>query len=163
MLNEKNLQKYKKTRKEFELLKLTRAFKKWRKLQRLRQGDRCFYEPLKDKIKWARDCKGSLIGLGPYHVDHIKAIWHKGTNDYENLVLACSNCNQNKRAKIITIKWLNICGAVFNIEIIKFNKKNRLKEQIAQSKKKDWQPRTGDVNWGGRYSESSFLPLCTNE
>ena len=42
-------------------------------------------------------CCISLHGAG--HVDHVTSLAKGGTNDFKNLVLACSQCNREKHAK----------------------------------------------------------------
>ena len=38
-------------------------------------------------------------GIAPFEVDHIIPVSRGGTNDYENLTLACRWCNRSKGAK----------------------------------------------------------------
>ena len=42
-------------------------------------------------------CCISLHGAG--HVDHVTSVAKGGTNEFKNLVLACSQCNREKHAK----------------------------------------------------------------
>lgn len=72
-------------RQKFEELRLTPEFKLWKEEQYKCQDKKC---------AWCR----KPIQLNSYytHIDHIKPLYHDGTNDYYNLVLACSYCNRRK-------------------------------------------------------------------
>jgi hypothetical protein len=38
--------------------------------------------------------------FAPFHVEHIRALKHKGTDDLDNLALACHSCNLHKGANL---------------------------------------------------------------
>ena len=42
---------------------------------------------------------------GPFHIDHIEPVAHGGSNDPENLTVACAPCNLSKGAKRLG-EWL---------------------------------------------------------
>ena len=57
-----------------------------RQLVRTRAGNCCEYCGLtQDMLPWAR-----------FHVEHIRARQHRGSDDPENLALACHHCNSFK-------------------------------------------------------------------
>ncbi len=80
-----HIARWQKARNEFEELRLTPEFKLWKEEQYKCQDKKC---------AWCR----KPIQLNSYytHIDHIKPLYHGGTNDYYNLVLACSSCNRRK-------------------------------------------------------------------
>lgn len=43
--------------------------------------------------------------FGPFHVDHIWPVSLGGTDDLDNLVLACRRCNLEKSNKILLWDW----------------------------------------------------------
>jgi hypothetical protein len=71
-------------RKEFERLKRTPEFRKWRKRQLQIQKYRCAY------------CKMLLGKSIVVHIDHVQPLYCEGKNDFSNLVLACRRCNLRK-------------------------------------------------------------------
>lgn len=76
---------WRQARADFEELRLTPEFKIWREEQ---------YRCQEKKCAW---CKKSIQCYSQYtHVDHIKPLFHGGTNNYWNLVLSCSYCNRRK-------------------------------------------------------------------
>lgn len=69
-------------RKDFERMKETKFFKDWKKAQYEAQDHKCAY------------CKCYVDIHSPNtQVDHVKPLRHYGTNEYDNLVLACKTCN----------------------------------------------------------------------
>lgn len=73
------------TRDEFEELRMTPEFRVWREEQYRCQDKKCAW------------CKKPIQCYSQYtHVDHIKPLFHGGTNNYWNLVLSCSYCNRRK-------------------------------------------------------------------
>lgn len=73
---------------EYEQLRTTSSFKRWRARQYKRQFGFCAY---------------GLHRLGRgYHCDHLRAIGVGGSNSYFNLILACSRCNLFKSDKVLT-------------------------------------------------------------
>lgn len=70
-------------------LSRTAAFKRWRKRQWLRQFSLCVY----------------CLRPTPYddtHVDHCRAVAVGGSNSKLNLLIACSTCNLEKSAQVLT-------------------------------------------------------------
>ncbi len=59
---------------------------------RARAGDCCEYCRLAQSSSFAR-----------FHVDHIIALKHDGTDDDENLCLACSDCNAHKGENVAAL------------------------------------------------------------
>lgn len=59
---------------------------------RKRAGDCCEYCRLAQSSSFAR-----------FHVDHIIALKHDGTDDDENLCLACSDCNAHKGENVAAL------------------------------------------------------------
>lgn len=57
-----------------------------RRLIRNRAGDRCEYCRLPQR----------LAGLASFHVEHVRARQHGGTDDPDNLCWSCHRCNLNK-------------------------------------------------------------------
>jgi HNH endonuclease len=57
-----------------------------RRFVRDRAAARCEYCRLPDEVS----------GLLPFHVEHVRAIQHRGTDDLNNLCYACSRCNRFK-------------------------------------------------------------------
>ena len=57
-----------------------------RQQARERAGGRCEYCRLPDRIELA----------GPFHLEHVIARQHRGTDDLSNLAWACSRCNRHK-------------------------------------------------------------------
>lgn len=82
---QRDIQGWRVRRQKFEELRLTPEFKLWKEEQYKCQDKKC---------AWCQ----KPIQLNSYytHVDHIKPLYHGGTNDYYNLVLACSYCNRRK-------------------------------------------------------------------
>lgn len=60
---------------------------------RQRAGARCEYCRLPDHIELT----------GPFHVEHIIARQHHGTNDLSNLAWACSRCNRHKGTNLSAV------------------------------------------------------------
>jgi hypothetical protein len=57
-----------------------------RQLVRKRAGNRCEYCRLPQAaLPWAR-----------FHIEHVRARQHRGTDDADNLALACNRCNAHK-------------------------------------------------------------------
>ena len=69
--------------------------KKDRRFVIFRAGNRCEYCRVLDY----------LVGL-EYHIEHIFALQHGGTNALANLAYSCSNCNWKKGPNISTILFL---------------------------------------------------------
>ncbi len=86
--NKARYERWWRLRYEFEELKKSERFKKWKREQWICQKKRCAW------------CK-RLIGLNtPYtHVDHVVPLFYGGTNATNNLVLTCSRCNKTKGFK----------------------------------------------------------------
>ena len=80
--------RWQKLRHEFDELKETDQFKRWKNEQYLCQDKRCAW------------CK-KPIGLHTQytHVDHIVPLFYGGDNSASNLVLSCSDCNKAKGYK----------------------------------------------------------------
>lgn len=74
-----------KRRSEFENLKRTKAFKKWRKEQYSVQTGKCAYCRIPLHYK-------DIVT----HVDHIQPLRFDGTNAFTNLLLSCRRCNTKK-------------------------------------------------------------------
>ncbi len=94
-VNDKPVKRYdgyrgwKRKRIEFEKLKREKTFWAWKKEQ---------YQCQNAKCAW---CKKHIYLKSPFtEVDHVKPLIYDGTNDFKNLVLACSDCNQHKGGKI---------------------------------------------------------------
>ncbi len=69
-------------RREFEEMKQTEFFKRWRKAQYECQGGKCAY------------CLKCIeLYSSNTQVDHVRPLCKCGTNEYSNLVLACRSCN----------------------------------------------------------------------
>lgn len=60
---------------------------------RERAGGRCEYCRLPDGIELA----------GPFHVEHIIARQHRGTDEPSNLAWACSRCNRHKGTNLSAV------------------------------------------------------------
>jgi len=73
---------------EFNSWKKTEGYKKWVIRQFLKQGGTCFY------------CDIPLRGI-KQNVEHIVPRSKGGTNAKSNLVLACWQCNEKKRANLV--------------------------------------------------------------
>ena len=72
-----------KKRQQFEEMKQTEFFKRWRRAQ--------YYECQNGKCAY---CQKHIDLYSPNtQVDHIKPLCKYGTNEYDNLVLACRSCN----------------------------------------------------------------------
>lgn len=59
---------------------------------RVRAGNCCEYCRLPESASFAR-----------FHIDHIKALKHGGTNDTDNLCLACPKCNAYKGTNVAAL------------------------------------------------------------
>lgn len=69
-------------REQFEEMKQTDFFKKWKKAQYACQDGKCAY------------CENHIDLHSPNtQVDHVRPLCKYGTNEYDNLVLACKECN----------------------------------------------------------------------
>lgn len=80
-----HIRDWRKVRDEFDELRLTPEFRIWREEQYKCQDKKCAW------------CKKPIQCYSQYtHVDHIKPLFHGGTNSYWNLVLSCSYCNRRK-------------------------------------------------------------------
>lgn len=64
-----------------------------RQFVRQRANNRCEYCRLKQEV-------GAVFR---FHVEHIRSRQHGGTNDHENLALACPNCNWAKGPNLTAI------------------------------------------------------------
>ena len=64
-----------------------------RRLVRQRAGDRCEYCGLRQ----------SAAPLAIFHIEHVIATQHGGTDEFENLALACYHCNLHKGPNIAGI------------------------------------------------------------
>lgn len=81
-------EKWKEKRIEFEKLKETPLFYKWKREQYKCQYNRCAW------------CKKYLFSDNvEIHVDHVEPLIYEGTNDFNNLVLTCADCNYHKGTK----------------------------------------------------------------
>lgn len=60
---------------------------------RERAGGRCEYCRLPESIELT----------GPFHVEHIIARQHRGTDDLSNLAWACSRCNRHKGTNLSAV------------------------------------------------------------
>ena len=91
----------KEKRQEFEQMKQTDFFKKWKKAQYRCQDGKCAY------------CQSRIDLYSVYtQVDHIKPLCKYGTNEYNNLVLACKECNYYcKKGNYI---WRDAKGKIHN-------------------------------------------------
>lgn len=50
-------------------------------------------------------CEKDLSKNGRYVVDHIMPLGRGGTNDLDNLTVACVGCNSSKRDRILHSEW----------------------------------------------------------
>lgn len=76
---------WKEKRNSYAELRQTDNFKKWKLEQYSCQNGRCAW------------CKRPISLHSQYtHVDHINPLYKGGTNNADNLVLACSYCNKRK-------------------------------------------------------------------
>lgn len=57
---------------------------------RVIQGDKCFY------------CDGQLLYDKSTHIEHLTPVSRGGDNHWQNLVLSCQSCNNQKRANTLT-------------------------------------------------------------
>lgn len=73
-------------RRELAAITRTEQFKKWTIWAFMSQKKRCFY----------CDNRVYLSDRKSYHIEHRIPVYWGGTNDYENLVLACPSCNLTK-------------------------------------------------------------------
>ena len=64
-----------------------------RRQVRERAAERCEYCRLPDRIELT----------GPFHVEHIVARQHRGTDDLSNLAWACSRCNRHKGTNLSAV------------------------------------------------------------
>ena len=64
-----------------------------RRQVRGRAAERCEYCRLPDRIELT----------GPFHVEHIVARQHRGTDDLSNLAWACSRCNRHKGTNLSAV------------------------------------------------------------
>ena len=64
-----------------------------RRQVRGRAAQRCEYCRLPDRIELT----------GPFHVEHIVARQHRGTDDLSNLAWACSRCNRHKGTNLSAV------------------------------------------------------------
>ena len=60
---------------------------------RERAGGRCEYCRLPDRIELT----------GPFHIEHVVARQHRGTDDLSNLAWACSRCNRHKGTNLSAV------------------------------------------------------------
>ena len=60
---------------------------------RQRAGGRCEYCRLPESIELT----------GPFHVEHVVARQHRGTDDLSNLAWACSRCNRHKGTNLSAV------------------------------------------------------------
>ena len=60
---------------------------------RERAGGRCEYCGLPDRVELT----------GPFHLEHIVARQHHGTDDFSNLAWACSRCNRHKGTNLSAV------------------------------------------------------------
>ena len=60
---------------------------------RERAAGRCEYCLLPDRIELT----------GPFHVEHIIALQHRGTDELSNLAWACSRCNRHKGTNLSAV------------------------------------------------------------
>jgi 5-methylcytosine-specific restriction endonuclease McrA len=49
-------------------------------------------------------CSGQLLYNDPWHIDHIVPLAKGGSNEEDNLTLACARCNAKKRDKLVAVK-----------------------------------------------------------
>lgn len=77
-------------RREFEKLKTTKQFKKWKREQLYIQRYRCAW------------CMGKIVKGEVTHTDHCLPLYYGGTNSYDNLVVSHAKCNIEK--------WIRIDG-----------------------------------------------------
>ncbi|MBR3138555.1 HNH endonuclease [Candidatus Saccharibacteria bacterium] len=83
-----NFEGWKALRDEFEELKKTDLFRKWKEEEYICQDKKCAW------------CKRYInIHLPCTHTDHIKPLITNGDNSLSNLVLTCSRCNRIKGTK----------------------------------------------------------------
>jgi hypothetical protein len=64
-----------------------------RQATRERAGRRCEYCHLPDQIELA----------GPFHVEHVRARQHRGSDELKNLAWSCSRCNSHKGTNLSTV------------------------------------------------------------
>lgn len=86
-LSEKErISKWKERREEFSHFKYSSNFREWRKEQ---------YECQDHKCAW---CKKWVLEKSEFtHVDHIMPLFNGGTNDFSNMVISCSTCNEYRK------------------------------------------------------------------
>lgn len=86
-----------KKRSEFEKLKRTDEFKRWRTRQLRIQKGRCAYCCIKLSYR-------NIVT----HVDHINPLYYEGSNSFDNLVLSCRKCNVRKwiNNRVVKPDWI---------------------------------------------------------
>lgn len=76
-------------RAQYNELRQTAGFKRWRRRQYLRQWSLCCY--------CLRPTPWTVM-----HCDHVRAVAVGGGNGYSNFMLACGPCNMEKSAQVLT-------------------------------------------------------------
>lgn len=59
------------------------------------------------------------------HIDHIIPLSKNGSNEVENLILCCSNCNLSKYDKNLNL-WLEECNIDYNNFVLDIEERNKL-------------------------------------
>lgn len=90
------------SRREFEKLKQTDEYKKWRKWQIKIQEGKCAY--CRIQFNNVQNNKFQPI----QHIDHVTPLYHEGKNIFENLVISCRLCNLRKYVsnKYVYPQWI---------------------------------------------------------
>jgi 5-methylcytosine-specific restriction endonuclease McrA len=112
-----------KKRRQFDKLKQTPEFQAWRKRQfRIQQG-KCAYCKI-------RLYKNNIVT----HVDHIDPLYYEGTNDYDNLLLACRRCNTKKWVNDRYVKpdWIKKREAKLELKTARYHQRKQMQELVAQ-------------------------------
>lgn len=129
-----------KMRVEFEKLKRTKEFKRWRVRQLYKQEGKCAY------------CKISLRRENIVtHVDHVQPLYYDGKNIFDNLVLSCRRCNLRKwiSDKYVVPDWIKAREAHLKrkakLDPIRAKQKKLMKELVNQQL--DEQAIYGDLSW----------------
>jgi hypothetical protein len=121
---------YRMAKEEFAKLKDTREFQVWRNNQFSAQYKKCAW------------CKQS-IDRKPTEVDHIIPLWVGGSNEWENLVLSCPDCNAKKGSSVgyARPKWIKANVAVSSHQLSAkplISENNNRKEEMVSEKNRGW-------------------------
>ena len=123
-------------RSEFEKLKKTPEFRKWKNRQMRIQKAKCAY--CKVDLR-----KGNIV----VHVDHIDPLYFEGTNDFSNLVLSCRRCNTRKwiNNRIVRPDWIKERDTTVMLQEQRIKQKKLMRELV--DKELDIQILNSDLSW----------------